>query len=65
MKKYHPYHWIDDFIHDENISDESVHAVHQFLTTLLYEFESKGFYKLRQAQQREIQLPIKNTDPPF
>jgi hypothetical protein len=39
--------FIDRLLSDENISDESVYAIYQFLEDLLMEFESKAFCQLR------------------
>ena len=44
---------IDALMCDENISDESVHAIYQFLEDLLLEFESKAFGRLRRYSQEQ------------
>lgn len=42
---------IDELMSDENVSDESVYAIHRFLENLILEFESKAFTRLRQHCQ--------------
>lgn len=70
----HINNWIDQFIHDENLSEESVNAIHEFLTTLLYEFESTGLCRLSSyhKNQKEIggaslNVPVEQEEkkPPF
>lgn len=42
---------IDLLMRDENVSDESVHAIYQFLEDLMNEFASKSFDRLRRYSQ--------------
>jgi hypothetical protein len=55
---------IDDLMSNENVSDESVHAIHQFLETLLVEFESKSFGRLRRYYKEQISSPIQPNSYP-
>ena len=47
MKKYEQNDWIDEFIHNKDLSDESICAIYSFLEQILIEFETKAFCKLR------------------
>lgn len=58
-------------MNDDNLSDESIYAIYQFLQTLSYEFEATNLVRLRRytalknnssAQQ---QPSIDDDDPPF
>jgi hypothetical protein len=42
---------IDELVSNENVSDESVYMIYQFLENLLHEFESKAFCRLRRYHQ--------------
>ncbi len=48
---------INNLISDPDISDESIVVVHQFLTDLLFEFESQALGRLkRYDSQRERKI---------
>lgn len=62
--------WIDDFIVNEELSDETIYAIYDFLLQLLLTFEMRGFHRPRSyaKEQEEInkgRYEIKNNEDPF
>jgi hypothetical protein len=56
MKKQGPNNWIDEFIFDEKLSDESIYAIYSFLEELLMHFEGRAFHKLRNYAQKQKKI---------
>lgn len=53
MKTQSSDNWIDEFIYDEELSDEAIYAIYQFLDRLTLHFEMKTFCRLRNYRNRQ------------
>ena len=47
---------IDEVLSREDLSDETIYAIYDFLLELLTEFESKGFCRLRNCLNDELKF---------
>lgn len=56
MKKRNYKDWIDEFISNEELSDEAMYAVYYFLELLLMKFEMKASYKFRPYMQKQEEI---------
>jgi hypothetical protein len=70
VKKQNPKNWIDEFIFNEGLSDESIYAVYNFLEQALMYFEMKAFHKLRNYVQKQEEMnkclhKFQNNEDPF
>lgn len=70
MNKCNPEGWLDELIYEEDLSNESIYAIHTFLERLLLHFENKAFYQLRSywKEQEEINRRLyefSNNEDPF
>lgn len=70
MKKQNPKNWIDEFIFNEVLSDESIFAIYNFLEKLLVHFEISAFNKLRNHMQEQKEMNdnlynFQNNEDPF
>jgi len=39
--------WLDEFIFEEGLSNESIYAVHNFMQHVSMQFEMRAFHKIR------------------
>jgi hypothetical protein len=69
MKKQKLNHWMDEFIYNEDLSDESMYAVYNFMQQVLMNFEMKAFHKIRNhsraLQKSNHPYEFQNNGDPF
>jgi hypothetical protein len=58
MKKFSV---IDKFAWNEEISDESIYAIHRFLEEIYFEFERSGYYRLRRHLKSRKELEARRS----
>ncbi len=56
MKKRKSKDWIDEFICHEELSDEAIYAVYNFLLQVLMKFEIKASCKLRRYMKKQEEI---------
>lgn len=61
--------WMDEFIFNEELSDESMYAVYNFMQQVLINFEMKAFHKIRNhslaLQENNRHYDYQVNDDPF
>lgn len=70
MKKCGPEGWLEELIYEEELSKESIYAIHTFLERLLLHFENKasrqlGSYWKEQEEINRCLYEFSNNEDPF
>jgi hypothetical protein len=69
MKNQNLTNWMDEFIYNEELSDESMYAVYNFMQQVLINFEMKAFQKIRNhsraLQKNNRSYEFQNNGDPF
>lgn len=56
MNRQNPNNWLDEFIFNDALSDESIYAIYNFLTQILMQIEMKALHKLRNYAQAQEEI---------